>query len=189
MAELSSQDVVNSTRLVGEVSPPSAPGTTTQSQSNQGDEGEVGVITKENGLHITTQPSGRDEQALEDGTARSDTDTSRADGSVGDAKSTDARPIKKPAAAKPLSFAKYSVPKVVAANATRPTTEKGMLLLRVLHMFRFSNLASHSSGPECAILPSAAYRSPPPRRQNHQFSCPEGQAFSNRGPRSNAGLE
>lgn len=123
MAELSSQDVVNSTQLVGELSPTSAPGTTTLSQPIQGDEGDA--VAKENGVH-TIQPSGTDEQALEDGTTRSDTDTSRADGSIGDAKSTDARPLKKFATAKPVSFAKYSVPKVIAANAAKPTAEKGM---------------------------------------------------------------
>jgi len=132
MAELSSQDVVNSTQLVGEVSPPSAPGTTTQSQSHQGDEGDVAAVTRENGIHTALQPPGHDEQALEDGTTRSDTDTSRADGSVGDAKSTDARPVKKFATAKPVSFAKYSVPKATAANTAKPTAEKGMLQLLLI---------------------------------------------------------
>ncbi|KAK5947653.1 hypothetical protein PMZ80_001807 [Knufia obscura] len=125
MAELSSQDVVNSTQLVGEISPSSVPGTTTQSQSNSGDGGEA-VVAKENGIHATTHSSTQDDQALEDGTARSDTDTSRADGSTGDAKSTDARPVKKFATAKPVSFAKYSVPKVIAANAAKPTAEKAL---------------------------------------------------------------
>ena len=123
MAELSSQDVVNSTQLVGELSPSSAPGTTTLSQPIQGDEGDVAT---ENGVH-NNQPLGSDDHALEDGTARSDTDTSRADGSTGDAKSTDARPVKKFATTKPVSFAKYSVPKVIAANAAKPIAEKGML--------------------------------------------------------------
>lgn len=132
MAELSSQDVVNSTQLGGDLSPSSGPATTPLSQSIQGDGGETDSA-KENGIHNTTQPAGQDEQALEDGTTRSDTDTSRADGSVGDAKSTDARPLKKFATAKPLSFAKYSVPKVIAANAAKPTAEKGML-----HLLRLS---------------------------------------------------
>ena len=163
MAELSSRDVVNSTQLVGEVSPSSVPGTTTHSQSNSGD-GEA-AVARENGIHTTPQPLGQDDQALEDGTTRSDTDTSRADGSIGDAKSTDARPLKKFATAKPVSFAKYSVPKVIAANAAKPTAEKGMLQLLLLYLY--SNRRMYSSSCECATLPGTAVRSPASRRQNH----------------------
>lgn len=125
MAEVSNSDVLRQTESVGE-SPSDVPASQSQTQPTAGDEGE-GVVAKENGIH-TTNSLGQDDQALEDGTTRSDTDTSRADGSVGDAKSADARPVKKLAAAKPVSFAKYSVPKTVAANAVKSTLEKGMIL-------------------------------------------------------------
>ncbi|KAK7905485.1 hypothetical protein LTR67_000208 [Exophiala xenobiotica] len=60
---------------------------------------------------------------LEDASGRSDTDTSRADGSIAGDKSTEQKPVKK-FTAKPVSFAKYSVPKVVAASAAAKGTEK-----------------------------------------------------------------
>lgn len=122
MAELSTRDVVNHTQSVGDASPADVSATTSAQRSVQGD-GEEIVVTKENGIHPTTQSLSHEDQTLEDSTTRSD--TSRAEGSNGDAKSTDARPVKKPAAAKPMSFAKYSVPKVIAANAAKPTVEKG----------------------------------------------------------------
>lgn len=121
MAESSVQDVVIHSQSAGDASPSDAPVTTSQSLSAQGAEGEI-VEVKENGIHVDTPLSAHDEQVLEDGTARSDTDTSRADG---DAKSIDNRPLKKFATAKPVSFAKYSVPKVIANNAAKAQADKG----------------------------------------------------------------
>lgn len=123
MAELSTRDVVNHSQSVGDASPADVSATTSTQRSIQGD-GEESVVTKENGTHFITQPLSHEEQILEDGTTRSD--TSRAEGSNGDAKSTDTRPIKKLTATKPISFAKYSVPKVIAANAAKPPVEKGL---------------------------------------------------------------
>lgn len=127
MAESSSQDVVIQSQSVGDATPSDVPATTSQAITISGDEGEQ-VAAKENGIHLITHPSGLDEHSLEESTTRSDTDTSRADGSNGDAKSADARPVKKFTTTKPVSFAKYSVPKVIAANATKTTVEKGRCL-------------------------------------------------------------
>ncbi|KAL2398044.1 hypothetical protein ABEF94_000189, partial [Exophiala dermatitidis] len=55
--------------------------------------------------------------------ARSDTDTSRADGSVAGDKVAESKPLKK-LTAKPVSFAKYSVPKVIAASAAAKGLDK-----------------------------------------------------------------
>lgn len=126
MAELSTQDVVNHTQSVGGASPADVSATTSTQKSVPGDESDD-VVTKENGIHPPLQLAIQEEQALEDGTTRSD--TSRAEGSNGDAKSSDARPIKKLTAAKPVSFAKYSVPKVIAANAAKAPIEKGMFMI------------------------------------------------------------
>ena len=126
MAELDSRDVVNSSQSVGDLSPSDVPATTSQINNVHG-EGDAGVENgeigsrKENGIHSNhthSQSLARsDDQALEDGTARSDTDTSRADASsVGDGRSVDAKAPKKFAPSKPVSFAKYSVPKVIAAS-------------------------------------------------------------------------
>lgn len=111
MAELSSQNVVNHSQSVGDASSTDVPATTLQSISTPGEAD--GVVAKENGLHS-------DEQVLlEESTAKSDTDTSR------DARSADTRPAKKASiAAKPVAFAKYSVPKVIAANAAKQPIEK-----------------------------------------------------------------
>ena len=130
MAESSVQDVVNHSQSAGDASPSDAPVTTSQSIFAQGAEGEV-VEVKENGVQIEVPMSAQDEQMLEDGTARSDTDTSRADG---DAKSVDNRPVKKLAAMKPVSFAKYSVPSLIKSNASKaqPTTgRQGWIGMRV----------------------------------------------------------
>lgn len=123
MAELSTQDVVNHSQSVGVASPIDVSATTFTQRSIPGD-GEEGVVTKENGIHHTTLSTSQEEQVLEDGTAQSD--TSRAEGSNGDAKSTDARLVRKLTATKPISFAKYSVPKVIAANAAKAPAEKGV---------------------------------------------------------------
>ena len=82
----------------------------------------VEVALQENGIHNASLIK-MDE--LEDVSGRSDTDTSRADGSVTDDKPAESKPVKKFAASKPISFAKYSVPKVIAANAAVKGTDKG----------------------------------------------------------------
>ena len=68
----------------------------------------------------------KDDVARDDISIRSDTDTSRAEGSVaGDSKAQEASKMVKKLAPKPISFAKYSVPKVMAANNLAKTaTEK-----------------------------------------------------------------
>lgn len=124
MAELSTRDVVNHSQSVGDASRADVSATTSTQRSVQGDEEEEGVVAKENGIHSTTHSASQEDQSLEDGTTRSD--TSRAEGSNGDAKSTDARPTKKLTAFKPTTFAKYSVPKVIAANAAKAPVDKGV---------------------------------------------------------------
>jgi len=126
MAESSIQDAVIQSQSVGDATPSDVPATTPQSITVPGDAGEK-VAGNENGVHLITQSSAQEEHSLEDGTARSDTDTSRAEGSNGDAKSADAHPVRKFATTKPISFAKYSVPKVIAANAAKVSVEKGRL--------------------------------------------------------------
>lgn len=124
MAELSTQDVVDQSQSVGDLSPSDAPATTSNTVSSP--TGEVDVVAevaqKENGIHNAVPPT-TDE--LEDVSVRSDTDTSRADGSVTGDKATESKPVKKFSVSKPVSFAKYSVPKVIAANAAKGT-DKGM---------------------------------------------------------------
>lgn len=124
MADSIVQDVVNQSRSVGDDSPSDAAATTTTTGSKpSGDaNGVTEVATKENGIHTTTTLADHD-----DASAKSDTDTSRAEGSVAGDKPTDSKPLKKFAPAKPVSFAKYSVPKVVAANASAKGTDKGMV--------------------------------------------------------------
>jgi hypothetical protein len=123
MAEQIVQDVVIQSRSVGDLSPSDAAATTTTIDSKPA--GDVNglaetVVQKENGvLNPTTLPD------LDDASVRSDTDTSRAEGSVAGDKSTDNKPVKKFAPAKPVSFAKYSVPKVVAANIATKSSDKG----------------------------------------------------------------
>ena len=126
MAELSTQDVVNQSQSAGDLSPSDAPATTsTPDLKLSGDDNsavEVDDAPKENGNHINLSSTKMEE--LEDGSARSDTDTSRAEGSVAGDKMSDNKPLKK-IAAKPVSFAKYSVPKVIAASAAAKATDKG----------------------------------------------------------------
>ena len=123
MAELSAQDVVNQSQSVGDLSPSDAPATTsTPDIKVQGDEsGVVEVAPKENGIHAHSTTKMDD---LDDGSARSDTDTSRAEDSIAGDKTSEQKPLKK-IAVKPVSFAKYSVPKVIAASAATKGTEKG----------------------------------------------------------------
>ncbi|KIW64097.1 hypothetical protein PV04_09055 [Phialophora macrospora] len=127
MAEQSTQDVVNQSQSVGDVSPSDAPATTsTPDIKVSGDDTrnsavEAGVAPKENGNH-PIMPNIKMEE-FDDASARSDTDTSRAEGSVAGDKPADSKPLKK-FAAKPVSFAKYSVPKVIAASAAAKATEK-----------------------------------------------------------------
>ncbi len=133
MAEQSAQDVVTQSESVGDLSPADAPATTTTTDFHQS--GEVTSVdevqVKENGIH-NTLPARVDD--FEDVSGRSDTDTSRADGSVADdsSKPAEAKTVKKFAAAKPVSFAKYSVPKVIAANAAVKPTDRGKLRLSSL---------------------------------------------------------
>jgi hypothetical protein len=127
MAELSADDVVAQSRSVGDLSPSDAPATTPNTASNlAGEESSSVAIAEaalqENGIH---DPSPVKPDELEDASTRSDTDTSRAEGSVADDKNPDSRPVKKFATSKPVSFAKYSVPKVIAANAAVKGSDKG----------------------------------------------------------------
>jgi hypothetical protein len=124
MAEQSAQDVVTQSQSVGDLSPSDATATTTTTDINR--LGEVKSAeeetTKENGIH---NPSIVRTEDLEDASARSDTDTSRADGSVAGDKPAESKTLKKPATVKPVSFARYSVPKVVAANAAAKPANQG----------------------------------------------------------------
>jgi hypothetical protein len=131
MAEPSAQDVVNQSQSVGDVSPSDAAATTTtldfklssdEKPTNITPAVEADVAPKENGNYVQSSVKMED---LDDGSARSDTDTSRAEGSVAGDKTAEFKPVKK-YVAKPISFAKYSVPKVIAANAAAKASEKGM---------------------------------------------------------------
>jgi hypothetical protein len=122
MAEQRAQDVVNQTQSAGDASPSDAPATTSTPDIKVSGDG-TGVVEaapKENGIHTLANLKMDD---LDDGSVRSDTDTSRAEGSVTDDKIAEPRPLKK-FAAKPVSFAKYSVPKVIAASAAAKGTDK-----------------------------------------------------------------
>jgi hypothetical protein len=134
MAELATHDVVNQFQSVGDLSPSDAPATTSNTTSDLPGEDDslVEVVSKENGFHIASNPR-MDE--LEDLSGRSDTGSSRADGSVAGDKPMQSQPVKKFGVSKPVSFAKYSVPKVIAANAAVKGTDKGG--------------APHSSLPVC----------------------------------------
>ncbi|KAI1624452.1 hypothetical protein EDD37DRAFT_564253 [Exophiala viscosa] len=122
MAEQSAQDVVNQSQSVGDISPSDVPATTsTPDIQVSGDDAGAGeVVSKENGTHTLANLKMED---LDDGSARSDTDTSRADGSVAGDKAAEQKSLKK-FTPKPVSFAKYSVPKVIAATAAAKGTEK-----------------------------------------------------------------
>ena len=124
MAEQSAQDVVVQSQSGGDLSPSDAPAITPNINSQLA--GEVNGVAEferiENGIHHVLQVKIED---LEDVSARSDTGSSRADGSVTEDKTTENTPIKKIAAAKPVSFAKYSVPRAAAANAAVKASDKG----------------------------------------------------------------
>ncbi|RMZ76905.1 hypothetical protein DV738_g4701, partial [Chaetothyriales sp. CBS 135597] len=107
MAAQSAQDVVSQSQSVGDFSPADAPATTTN-----GDIGPSRVDDKtaaENGLHRLA-PAKMDD--FEDGSGRSDNE------------SAEAKAVKKFAAARPVSFAKYSVPKVIAASTANTANIK-----------------------------------------------------------------
>ena len=127
MAEQSAQDVVVQSQSAGDLTPSDAPATTITTDFQV--PGEVSSVAdeapKENGVH---NPLLFRADELEDASGRSDTGSSRADGSVSEDKASESKQPKKPAAAKPVSFAKYSVPKVIAANAAAKASDKGSSL-------------------------------------------------------------
>ncbi|KIV93544.1 hypothetical protein, variant 1 [Exophiala mesophila] len=130
MAEQRAQDVVNQSQSVGDLSPSDAPATTsTPDIKVSGDESgkvEVALAYKENGIH-TLSSLKSDDLDDADASVRSDTDTSRADGSVAGDKNPESKTLKK-FVTKPVSFAKYSVPKVVATTANSKTADKAASL-------------------------------------------------------------
>ncbi|KIW99990.1 uncharacterized protein Z518_10918 [Rhinocladiella mackenziei CBS 650.93] len=125
MAEQRAQDVVNQTQSVGDLSPSDAPAaTSTPDIKASGDDGGVvEAAPKENGIHIPSNPK---MEEIDDGSTRSDTDTSRAEGSIAGDKSAEPKPLKK-LAAKPVSFAKYAVPKPNATTNAAKGTEKALV--------------------------------------------------------------
>ena len=126
MADIIVQDVVNQSLSVGDLSPSDAAATTTTTDSKPlGDvDGAAEDNQKENGILVPTVVPD-----LEDASAKSDTDGSRGEGSVAGDKPPELKPVKKFAPAKPVSFAKYSVPKVIAANAAVKGVDKGEMRL------------------------------------------------------------
>lgn len=182
MAEQRAQDVVNQTLSVGDLSPSDAPETTSTPEIKlSGDDvAVVEVVSKENGIHM---PFRMDE--IDDASGRSDTDTSRAEGSVAGDKPTEHKPLKK-FVAKPVSFAKYSVPKVIAASATAKGTDKG-----ISHCSHYGD----TTDPEISYtseFPVFFYSSRWPsssRCKDHKFSSIKGQTIQNCYTRSHAGLE
>lgn len=123
MADSIVQDVVNQSRSVGDFSPADAAATTNITDSKpSGDENFIAELAaKENGIHTATMLAD-----IDDASAKSDTDTSRAEGSVAGDKQAESKPLKKFAPTKPVSFAKYTAPKVVAANAAAKGVDKGI---------------------------------------------------------------
>lgn len=128
MAEQRAQDVVNQSQSVGDLSPSDAPATTStpdiKVSADESGKVEVALAYKENGIH-TLSSLRSDDLDDADASVRSDTDTSRADGSVAGDKNPDSKTLKK-FVTKPVSFAKYSVPKVVAASANPKSADKGI---------------------------------------------------------------
>ena len=187
MAEQSTQDVVTQSQSVGDLSPSDAPATTTNPDFIQS--GEVNSVeeaqSKENGVHNPLSPKAED---FEDVSGRSDTDTSRADGSVADDKPAEAKTVKKFTAAKPVSFAKYSVPKVIAATAAAKPADRGRsphpstvksdraddassIHTQFFHIFAPANRSSAVSCEDC------------------QFTTAKGKSIQACRPRSYASLE
>ena len=187
MAELSTQDVVNQSQSVGDLSPSDAPATTSTPDIKVSGDGSSAVraddAPTENGSHTT--PSNVKMEDLEDGSARSDTDTSRADGSVAGDKTTDSKPLKK-IAAKPVSFAKYSVPKVIAANAAAKATEKGACAVTLCLSQTDIHRSSYSDYDD-----SVPHTSRPSTigRQNNKRSPVQGETIPKRNTRPYAGVE
>lgn len=119
MAESSSQDAALKPSSAGVTSPSEITATTTDSYAIRGDVEEA-VEPQENGVATQKELSRQDEQQAEDGSTRSDTDTQ------------DVKPLKKFTASKPVSFAKYSLPKTLTTNAPpKSASEKGGLI----HLF------------------------------------------------------
>lgn len=125
MAESINQHVEVNQESAGRM-PTDVPESTLQSTTKSGENESVVVNGDDTQNNETSIETSEEQHLLEAATTLSDTDASRADGSNADSKSIDARPLKKVAPAKPVSFAKYSVPKVVAANTGKATAEKGM---------------------------------------------------------------
>lgn len=185
MAEQSTQDVVNQTLSVGDLSPSDAPATTsTPDIKVSGDDNDVvEAAPKENGIHTLSSLRMED---LDDLSARSDTDTSRAEGSVAGDKVTEQRPLKK-LAAKPVSFAKYSVPKVIAASAAAKGTDKGRCAFVAVAKQTLTSGSSHDSElldlVACAGWPTAV------SCENDQFPSIKSKAISECHTGSHASLE
>lgn len=186
MAESVVQDVVNQSRSVGDISPSDAAATTTTTDPKPlGDvNGDAEVATKENGVHTTTILAD-----LDDVSGRSDTDTSRAEGSVAGDKPTETKPLKKFAPAKPVSFAKYTAPKVVAANAAAKGVDKGILRFFVLSRATPMLTRSFSTNANFFYSVPTAYRASEARRKICQLSATEGQNLQTSCSRSDAGVE
>jgi hypothetical protein len=187
MAEQSTHDVVNQSQSVGDLSPSDAPATTsTPDIKVSGDVNsivEVEDAPKENGNHIILSNAKMED--LDDGSVRSDTDTSRAEGSVAGDKTNDSKPLKK-FAAKPVSFAKYSVPKVIAASAAAKATEKGTCAAALCLPQPNSTRSCPSDFDDS--LPHAS-RSPTISSEDDQRSPSQGEALPKRDTRSHAGVE
>lgn len=171
MAELSTHHVVDQSQSVGDLSPSDAPAIT--SNTTSAFTGEVDGIAElaqtENGIHNTNLVKMDD---LDDVSARSDTDTSRADGSVSEDKPVESKPVKKFSTSKPLSFAKYSVPKVVAANAATKGIEKGKPQPLAHVMIDVSNIF-HSTYSEFIYIFLTANRSSEIGGKEHKLSAAE----------------
>lgn len=126
MAESINQHVEVNQESAGRM-PTDVPESTLQSITKSGNESESVVVNGDDAQNNQNSSDiSAEDQLLETTSARSDTDNSRADGSNADSKSIDARPVKKVVPARPVSFAKYSVPKVVAANTGKAIAEKGI---------------------------------------------------------------
>ncbi len=184
MAEQSTQDVVNQNQSAGDLSPSDAPATTsTPDIKVSGDvTGVAEAAPKENGIH--TLPNLKMDD-LDEGSVRSDTDTSRA-GSVTDDKVAEQRPLKK-FAAKPVSFAKYSVPKVIAASAAAKGTDKGNMGTLLVPIC----LTGLGSSCDHRFLRVHAWPgwSPKTSRENYKLSSVEGESIQECYTRPDAGLE
>ena len=130
----------------------------------------------------------KDDVIRDDSSVKSDTDTSRAEDSVtGDSKIQEpSKPIKK-LAPKPVSFAKYSVPKVIAANSLSKTaTENSKSSQR--GTWSDTNKAT-SYRRKCFNGLSSSTRPFSPRCQIHNLASTKAESIPSCCTRSNAGLE